>query len=312
MILKNGKRIDGLGDNMPIGSVVEYNGTDIPDGWEILPGDANVYIGTEEPANDQEVWISKGKNLLDRNRCKNGWGLTSNLQDSGFVADANWFLSHPIPVEAGQSYYTSGLYYANGDEQTFKEFYDADHNFISNVKSNPAIAPENAAYMYVDGRIDKDSEAMVIQGTAAINYEPYKEKKILVQNDNGVYEEFYNEAKYNKNDYAIQEHKIGTWIDGKSLYRIVFQYQAAPDDNYYMVANSGQLSQIIMNMESVARFDTFIENGTVIVPLPSNGDYESRVYLQRSYGGLGVIATSSSVANFSGNTITAIIEYTKK
>ena len=37
MILKNGKRIDGLGDNMPIGSIVEYNGTDIPDGWEILP-----------------------------------------------------------------------------------------------------------------------------------------------------------------------------------------------------------------------------------------------------------------------------------
>lgn len=34
MILKNGKRIDGLGDSMPIGSIVEYNGTDIPDGWE--------------------------------------------------------------------------------------------------------------------------------------------------------------------------------------------------------------------------------------------------------------------------------------
>lgn len=40
MILKNGKRIDGMGDSMPIGSVIEYNGTDIPDGWEILPEDA--------------------------------------------------------------------------------------------------------------------------------------------------------------------------------------------------------------------------------------------------------------------------------
>ena len=34
MILKNGKRIDGMGDSMPIGSIIEYNGTDIPDGWE--------------------------------------------------------------------------------------------------------------------------------------------------------------------------------------------------------------------------------------------------------------------------------------
>lgn len=36
MILKNGKRLDGMGDSMPIGSVIEYNGTDIPDGWEIV------------------------------------------------------------------------------------------------------------------------------------------------------------------------------------------------------------------------------------------------------------------------------------
>jgi hypothetical protein len=34
MILKNGKRLDGMGDSMPIGSIIEYNGTDIPDGWE--------------------------------------------------------------------------------------------------------------------------------------------------------------------------------------------------------------------------------------------------------------------------------------
>jgi hypothetical protein len=312
MILKNGKRIDGLGDNMPIGSIIEYNGTDIPDGWEILPGDANVYIGKDKPAEGQEIWIQRGKNLLNMNKVKNGCGLTSNLDDQGFVEDANWFLSHPIPVEGGKSYFTSGLYYANGDIQTFKEFYDKEHNFILNVKSNPAIAPDNAAYMYVDGRIDRSNEAMVIQGTEASAYEPYLGKRIFVKNDRGVYEEFYNEEEYDKNHYSLKEYRIGTWINGKPLYRLVVQYQATPDNNYYMVANNSQVSQIIMSMESVARFDTFVENGTVIVPLPSNGDYESRVYLQRSYGGLGVIATSSSVANFSGNTITAIIEYTKK
>lgn len=66
MILKNGKRIDGLGDNMPIGSIVEYNGTDIPDGWEILPGDANVYVGLEQPTEGQEVWIRRSKNLYNK------------------------------------------------------------------------------------------------------------------------------------------------------------------------------------------------------------------------------------------------------
>ena len=48
MILKNGKRIDGMGDSMPIGSVIEYNGTDIPDGWEVLPAEGvEIYSTTE-------------------------------------------------------------------------------------------------------------------------------------------------------------------------------------------------------------------------------------------------------------------------
>ena len=36
MILKNGKRLDGMGDSMPIGSIIEYNGDSIPEGWEIV------------------------------------------------------------------------------------------------------------------------------------------------------------------------------------------------------------------------------------------------------------------------------------
>lgn len=48
MILKNGKRLDGMGDSMPIGSVIEYNGTDIPDGWEILPDEEGDIYSEEE------------------------------------------------------------------------------------------------------------------------------------------------------------------------------------------------------------------------------------------------------------------------
>lgn len=41
MILKNGKRIDGIGDSMPIGSIIEYNGMEIPDGWEQFEEELN-------------------------------------------------------------------------------------------------------------------------------------------------------------------------------------------------------------------------------------------------------------------------------
>lgn len=41
-------------------------------------------------------------------------------------------------------------------------------------------------------------------------------KKIHTKNDNG-YEEFYNEE--NREVYSTSEQRIGTWIDGKPLYR---------------------------------------------------------------------------------------------
>ena len=42
-------------------------------------------------------------------------------------------------------------------------------------------------------------------------------KKIYTKNDNGVYQEFYNET--NREVYSTAEQRIGTWIDGKPIYR---------------------------------------------------------------------------------------------
>ena len=50
MILKNGKRVDGIADALPIGSVIEYSGTDIPDGWEIVTEEE-----TKESANTYDL-----------------------------------------------------------------------------------------------------------------------------------------------------------------------------------------------------------------------------------------------------------------
>ena len=57
MILKNGKRIDGLGDSMPIGSIVEYKGTDIPDGWELVAGSDNDKINYIQCGFNESFWI---------------------------------------------------------------------------------------------------------------------------------------------------------------------------------------------------------------------------------------------------------------
>ena len=49
------------------------------------------------------------------------------------------------------------------------------------------------------------------------------EKKIWWKNDKGVFEEFIDVEKTKNNiNYSTEEQVIGTWIDGKPIYRKVF------------------------------------------------------------------------------------------
>lgn len=56
------------------------------------------------------------------------------------------------------------------------------------------------------------------QGSKATKYEAYIEPKIYIKNSNDVYEEF---IKKSEEVYSTGEQKIGTWVDGKPLYRKV-------------------------------------------------------------------------------------------
>lgn len=150
MILKNGKRLDGMGDSMPIGSIVEYNGTDIPDGWEILPGDANVYIGAEEPTDGQEVWISPTSNLYNP---ETDVELISQFRDynNGRIANGSFHNGIKIAVEP-LSYYTTA---SNIDYESWSNlcFFDADMNYLSglpyNTEDKSFYTPSNCAYITI-------------------------------------------------------------------------------------------------------------------------------------------------------------------
>lgn len=150
MILKNGKRIDGLGDNMPIGSIVEYNGTDIPDGWEILPGDANVYVGLEQPTEGQEIWVSPFENLYDEETCLE---LSGQFRDHnhGTITSGPYYNGIKIPVEPS-TYYLSA---SNIDYGSWSNlcFFDENMTYISglayNVEDKIVRTPANCAYVTI-------------------------------------------------------------------------------------------------------------------------------------------------------------------
>ena len=213
-----------------------------------------------------------------------GTSLTTNSTTPGATGSTSLTTKSTTPGATGSTSLTTK---SSGDSNTG----DAD-NFQPSIAMNwivkaAMLIPE---YFRVENILSSSSTSNALSAAQG---------KVL-------FDKIENNATYN-----LEEQVVGTWIDGKPLYRLVIKYTANPDNNYYAVMNNGAVSTIIMGIESIARLDTFIENGTVMVPLPSNGDYECRVYIQRSYGGFGVIATASSVENFKEKQITAILEYTK-
>lgn len=211
MILKNGKRLDGMGDSMPIGSIVEYNGIGIPDGWEILPGDANIYIGAEEPVDGQEVWIQQGRNLFNKNNFNR---LEAYIEGGDTLITAH---EHNktlfIPCEPNTTYtiqkyksnvftvgYTTALPMAG--VQAYGGVFGTRADYDGQIVSKTFTTGVNAKYLLVryynassDTAITEQEMLDSIQielGNVTNDYEIYIDKKIYVKNSVGEYEEFVN------------------------------------------------------------------------------------------------------------------------
>ena len=117
--------------------------------------------------------------------------------------------------------------------------YDENNNFITrrfenSVSSMTQVMPQNAAYIRVQFNYDNVTtitqsiidtlNVMLVQGPTSVPYEPYVDNQIHIKNKNGVFEEFFEESKLNQENYSLGEQKIGTWINGKPLYRKIYQF----------------------------------------------------------------------------------------
>jgi len=68
---------------------------------------------------------------------------------------------------------------------------------------------------------------------------------IYVRNSNGVYEEF---AKKSEEVYSTEEQRIGTWIDGKPLYRIIKEYNVSAKETQSNDISSIPYDTIFINL----------------------------------------------------------------
>lgn len=230
---------------------------------------SEVYVGAEEPVAGEKVWVKKGKNYLDISKLKSrtSYGITLTPTDTGIkisgTATDTYTYGEKISIafKKGIKYTLSGKNAGNILKIALLK-QDAS-TIIMNVKTvNDEITfipTEDVFYIQfiLEGitkstAYDYEISNLQIEQGLKTSYEDYIKQKIYVRNSNGVYEEF---TKKSEEVYSTEEQVIGTWIDGKPLYRKVVEMGNMTKDNYKMKAHN------IQNMKYARIVDVSMQRG---------------------------------------------------
>lgn len=175
----------------------------------------NVVVSTTEPTNKSKVWLQHSSNLYNGKYTTQQYVRTNN---GALASSGNWSATDFIPVDGNTTYTYSGI---TNELSALAglAFYTSDGVFISSVNSTTYTftTPANARLIRISLNSETPTNIMFNLGSTAIPYEAYVQDKEYILNTNNTYEEFTPQ-----NDvYSSTEQVIGTWIDGKPIYRFV-------------------------------------------------------------------------------------------
>lgn len=302
-------------DKLNIADVLNQASTDTdkPYSADYL-NDKLVSVGTEAPTDGERVWFGKSKNILPQNKyiattTINGITYTNN-GDGTFnlngTATANTTIQiipeYIINMEAGKNYYLYCSEPYNSNTFNFSIVITVGSStryLLANNTLTLSQTPTNEKLQFYIANglsVAKNNiKVMLVEGnTAPSVYEPYVEPSINVDE-----EEWYNPNNIEK--YSTKEIKIGTWIDGKPLYRKVVDIGTLPNATTKHVAHN------ISNIGSVVTLRGIVTDYRFF-PVPfaaTSGAYT-----------ISIFADTTNIEVMAGNdrsnmTGFVIIEYTK-
>lgn len=263
---------------------------------------AEIFVGAEEPPAGEKVWFRKGNNLFNfyniqtkypnaklNTKSNNSFSITNignwayALLNLNLKPNTIYTLSADVTNSNGAYcgfYINNNIDGCKNGDKSFKSVitFTTDETGVQNVFAyvNRSATTTASTYTVTFNNVQLE------QGSKATSYEAYIEPKIYVRNSNGVYEEF---TKKSEEVYSTEETKIGTWIDGKPLYRktIVanFELQFATQVTCYDVRHN------ISNIDKVVHSE--MTDGTKHIPnLSMSGgtttiDYVSSTMIEIRY-----------------------------
>ena len=321
------------GDTLPVGTIVSFEGDEIPEGYEEVIGEeARVVISSTEPTTGEEVWIQNTKNLFNINGDYASVVGSPTISDNSIIlpeSDGNAgytkFLkkieiSGPItisfdvsnsdgyarllliPLDINGNVITNltidGYTYLDVYKGYYKNHTNGNYELVLNF-------PENVKYFQLGfvHTFGTFANVQIEQGEIATEYEKYVNKKIYIKNDNGVYEEFYDET--NREMYSTGEQKIGTWIDGKPLYRKVITMGALPNAAAKYTPHGIQNLGTVVSLKGMAQNKE--TNSRIVLPCPDT----TPQYIVQLFVSSTNIVLNTAFDQSKFNESFAIIEYTK-
>lgn len=286
-----------------------------------------VIVSAIEPVgvNRKKVWFKKGKNLSNIN----SFDSVNTLQNI-FIIKSKVVANSDIVISLTKSrisnttitnniiYGISKIHLYNKSNvllntiigKTFSNFTSGSINAEEKI-----TIPADCDYIIVDcSNNNGDSnyntsvtDIMIEQNTVKTTYEAYIEPEIYILNSNSVYERFYGKSELNKEHYSTGEQKIGTWIDGKNLYRKTIFKTAKITANTNLVINSE-----IQNIDTITKID-----GVISSSLKNNYRQINTYNLENNAVSISMSASTNgnitiySTDDWSTPNIIITLEYTK-
>lgn len=208
------------------------------------------------------------------------------------------------PVISGNSFTFNGELGSNFDykKQYEFEFYAEDELMYVSASDKPAIVTTGISIIrvgdgYVDIRGDLLQNGKVFSGGDSIPV------GTIVDYDGDTVPDGYEEVS----DYSTDEIEIGTWIDGKPLYRKVVQFNTLINANeQYSIAHNIANADFIYVSKAYFTLDTGLS-----VTIPETGVYSG--FNEKTYAHVDktYIYVCSNGGWSKGWTKTIVLEYTK-
>lgn len=277
--------------------------------------DKLVHVGPNGPVNGEEVWIQKGKNLVSKHEN----GITDLWQVALWATCelkpyTNYTLSFRCNVDQ-PSFYANEFLFVNQEWKSTSDRWAISFTTLGEETFQDQMGKQGFCILKNSTALSAApvfTEVQIEYGTEATEYEPYIGKRIYTKDANNNYDILYD--KTNEEKYSKQEQRIGTWINGKPLYRQVVTLDKVTSNT--VTTHPVDLS----NIESLVHVHgTFVQNNNlgetssgVFMPLSTNWRVDDNLY----DAGIHTI-TESSFSLFMGpgmwapRNVIVVFEYTK-